>query len=102
MGTGALTDSEFLAVIDLAMIIGQQIDGCPFYLDMRSKDDRHRGEYEQRLYLLPWRSRSEICRHRTTLLTGIHLSMRAGDGNGSPTQGEGTRARLRETRLQPD
>jgi hypothetical protein len=46
------------------------------------KDDRQRGEYQQRHYLLLWRSRSEICRHRTTLFRGIHLSMRAGDGNG--------------------
>lgn len=43
-------------LIELIKMRASQINGCAFCLDMHSKDARHIGETEQRLYLLnAWR-----------------------------------------------
>jgi len=44
------------ALLDLIKIRASQINGCGFCLDMHTKDARHTGETEQRLYLVScWR-----------------------------------------------
>jgi AhpD family alkylhydroperoxidase len=44
------------SLIELVKMRGSQINGCAFCLDMHSRDARHLGETEQRLYLLnAWR-----------------------------------------------
>jgi AhpD family alkylhydroperoxidase len=43
-------------LLDLIKIRASQINGCGFCLDMHTKDARHEGESEQRLYLVScWR-----------------------------------------------
>lgn len=49
-------ERNLLLLIDLRV---SQINGCAFCIDMHSKDLRHEGESEQRLYLLnAWREAS--------------------------------------------
>jgi len=44
------------SLLELVKIRASQINGCAFCLDMHTKDARHRGETEQRLYCLSaWR-----------------------------------------------
>lgn len=44
------------ALLELVKMRASQINGCGYCLDMHSKDARHAGETEQRLYLLSvWR-----------------------------------------------
>jgi AhpD family alkylhydroperoxidase len=44
------------ALLELVKIRASQINGCGFCLDMHTKDARHAGETEQRLYLVScWR-----------------------------------------------
>ena len=44
------------ALIELVKIRASQINGCGYCLDMHTKDARHAGETEQRLYLVScWR-----------------------------------------------
>jgi AhpD family alkylhydroperoxidase len=44
------------ALLELIRIRASQLNGCAFCLDMHSKDARHAGEREDRLYLLhAWR-----------------------------------------------
>ncbi len=40
------------ALLELVRMRASQINGCAYCLDMHSKDARHRGESEQRLYCL--------------------------------------------------
>ncbi len=43
-------------LVELVKIRASQINGCAFCLDMHTKDARHNGETEQRIYLLSaWR-----------------------------------------------
>lgn len=44
------------ALLELVKLRASQLNGCGYCLDMHSKDARHAGETEQRLYLLSvWR-----------------------------------------------
>ncbi len=44
------------SLIELVKMRASQVNGCAYCLDMHSKDARHHGESEQRLYLLnAWR-----------------------------------------------
>lgn len=44
------------ALLDLVKVRASQINGCGYCLDMHTKDARHAGETEQRLYLVSvWR-----------------------------------------------
>jgi AhpD family alkylhydroperoxidase len=59
---GQAAGAEFKAsglpegLFDLVQLRASQINGCAFCLDMHSKDARHAGEREDRLYLLSvWR-----------------------------------------------
>jgi len=54
----ASIETKLLHLIDMRV---SQINGCAYCLDMHSKDLRHEGEGEQRLYLLnAWREAAEF------------------------------------------
>jgi AhpD family alkylhydroperoxidase len=58
LGLGAGFEKSTLepALLELVKLRASQINGCGYCIDMHSKDARHAGETEQRLYLLSvWR-----------------------------------------------
>jgi AhpD family alkylhydroperoxidase len=57
-GLGAPLEKSTLepALLELVKLRASQINGCGFCIDMHTKDARHAGETEQRLYLVSvWR-----------------------------------------------
>ena len=56
MGAYLAKSSVEQSLLDLVAFRASQINGCAYCLDMHSKDLRHDGDTEQRLYSLPaWR-----------------------------------------------
>lgn len=54
--SGPSADHLEASLLELVKMRASQINGCGYCLDMHSKDARHAGESEQRLYLLnAWR-----------------------------------------------